>query len=67
MANTNEPANISYNFRGVPVEQLLDIYADLVGRTLLQDSSGPNAVPGDLTSYFVNENPIDPFGSQGGY
>ncbi len=42
--NAAEPADIIYNFPGVPVEQLLDIYADLVGRTLLRASSGPSAL-----------------------
>ena len=49
IVKTNEPAEISYNFPGVPVEQLLDIYADLVGRTILKASSGPGAVPKDAT------------------
>jgi general secretion pathway protein D len=44
-----EVADISYNFPGVPVKQLLDIYADLVGRTLLRATSGPEAVPDNTT------------------
>jgi general secretion pathway protein D len=38
-ANTNEVADITYNFPGVPVEQLLDIYGGLVGRTLLKGAA----------------------------
>ncbi len=33
---SGEVADISYNFPGVPLKQLLDIYADLIGRTLLR-------------------------------
>ena len=40
-----EEANIDYNFPAVPLDQLLDIYADLVNRTLLRSSQGPSAVP----------------------
>jgi general secretion pathway protein D len=55
---TNEPADIVYNFPGVPVEQLLDIYADLVGRTLLKSTSGPGAVPKDATIFLKTEGPL---------
>ncbi len=44
LAGTNEPADITYNFPSVPVGQLLDLYADLVGRTVLASSSGPSAI-----------------------
>jgi len=44
-----EVADISYNFPGVPIEQLLDIYADLVGRTLLRATSGASSVPSTTT------------------
>ena len=44
-----EVADISYNFPAVPVKQLLDIYADLVGRTLLRATTGPEAVPDNTT------------------
>lgn len=46
---TNETADIQYNFLGVPIDQLLDIYADLVGRTLLRSQSGASAIPKDAT------------------
>jgi len=48
-----EVADISYNFPGVPIKQLLDIYADLVGRTLLRATSGAEAVP-DTTTIVLN-------------
>ena len=44
MGRTNEAADISYDFPALPVGQLLDIYADLVGRTVLAASAGPSAV-----------------------
>ncbi len=56
---TGEPADISYNFPGVPVEQLLEIYADLRGRTLLRASTGPSAVNAkDTTIFLKTENPL---------
>jgi general secretion pathway protein D len=48
-----EVADITYNFPGVPIKQLLDIYADLVGRTLLRATAGPEAVP-DTTTIVLN-------------
>ncbi|HEY3861880.1 MAG TPA: secretin N-terminal domain-containing protein [Verrucomicrobiae bacterium] len=57
-ANTNEPADITYNFPGVPVEQLLDVYADLVGRTILRANSGQGAVPKDATITLKTENKL---------
>jgi general secretion pathway protein D len=48
-----EVANIEYNFIGVPIKQLLDIYSDLVGRTLLRATGGPEAVP-DTTTITLN-------------
>jgi general secretion pathway protein D len=48
-----EVADITYNFPGVPIKQLLDIYADLVGRTLLRATTGPEAVP-DTTTIVLN-------------
>jgi general secretion pathway protein D len=53
MSRNGELANISYNFPGIPIKQLLDIYADLVGRTLLRATSGPEAVP-DTTTIVLN-------------
>jgi general secretion pathway protein D len=44
-----EVADIYYNFPGVPIEQLLDIYADLVGRTLLRANAGPASVAATTT------------------
>jgi general secretion pathway protein D len=46
---TGEVADISYNFPAVPIDQLLDIYADLVGRTLLRATTGPDSVPATST------------------
>jgi general secretion pathway protein D len=57
-AKAQEVADITYNFPGVPVEQLLDIYADLIGRTLLRASSGPSAVPKDATVTLKTETPL---------
>ncbi len=51
--NTNEVADIEYHFVAVPLPQLLDIYADLIGRTLLHTPSGPQAVP-DTTTITLN-------------
>ena len=42
---TGEVADITYNFPAVPIDQLLDIYADLIGRTLLRAKAGPDSVP----------------------
>lgn len=44
-----EVADISYNFPAVPIDQLLDIYADLVGRTLLRATAGTESVPNTTT------------------
>ncbi|MGD0814802.1 MAG: secretin N-terminal domain-containing protein [Verrucomicrobiota bacterium] len=51
--DNGEVADITYNFPGIPIKQLLDIYADLVGRTLLRATSGPEAVP-DSTTIVLN-------------
>jgi general secretion pathway protein D len=48
-AKTNEVADIEYHFVAVPIPQLLDIYGDLIGRTLLRTTQGPNAVPDTMT------------------
>src|SRR5580658_6072139 len=52
-AGTNSPdgdkADISYTFPAIPVAQLLDIYADLVNRTLLTASGGQEAIPATAT------------------
>jgi hypothetical protein len=58
LGRTNDAADITYNFPGVPVDQLLDIYADLVGRTLLRSSSGPSAVPKDATIALKTQSPL---------
>jgi general secretion pathway protein D len=47
-----EVANITYDFIAVPINQLLDVYADLIGRTLLRATAGPEAVP-DTTSIML--------------
>jgi general secretion pathway protein D len=44
-ATAVEEANIEYHFPAVPLEQLLDIYSELVGRTLLRASVGASAIP----------------------
>lgn len=56
--NTVEAANISYNFPAVPVDQLLDIYAQLVGRTLLRAGSGAAAIPTTATVTLQTESPL---------
>jgi general secretion pathway protein D len=61
-AGTNSPdgdkADISYTFPAIPVPQLLDIYADLVGRTLLTASGGPEAIPANATVTLKTESPL---------
>jgi len=44
-----EVADITYNFPAVPIDQLLDIYADLIGRTLLRANVGADSVPATTT------------------
>jgi general secretion pathway protein D len=53
-----EVADITYNFPGVPIKQLLDIYADLVGRTLLRATSGPEAVPDTTTIVLTTQSKL---------
>jgi type II secretory pathway component GspD/PulD (secretin) len=53
-----EKADISYTFPAIPVEQLLDIYADLVGRTLLRASSGSEAIQPTATVTLKTESPL---------
>jgi hypothetical protein len=36
---TKELANITYNFQGIPMSQILEIYADLCGKKLVVDPS----------------------------
>ncbi|HEX3717642.1 MAG TPA: secretin N-terminal domain-containing protein [Verrucomicrobiae bacterium] len=60
-ASTNsapEKADIMYTFPAIPVEQLLDIYADLVGRTLLRSSAGPAAITPTQTVTLKTESPL---------
>jgi general secretion pathway protein D len=60
-ASTNaapEKADITYTFPAIPVEQLLDIYADLVGRTLLRSSAGPAAITPTQTVTLKTESPL---------
>lgn len=52
-----EPANISYNWT-MPVDQVLDIYAQLVGRTALHTSAGPMAVVGTSTITLKTQSPL---------
>jgi general secretion pathway protein D len=51
-------ADIHYDFPAIPVPQLLEIYADLVGRTLLYSSSGPAAVPATATVAIKTESDL---------
>jgi general secretion pathway protein D len=53
-----EKADISYTFPAIPVEQLLDIYADLVGRTLLRASVGSEAIQPTATVTLKTESPL---------
>ena len=56
--NTNEPATFTYDYPGIPVDQLLDQYADLVGRTILRSSSGQGAVPKDAIITLKTQSPL---------
>jgi hypothetical protein len=59
---TNSPdgdkADISYNFPAITVPQLLDIYADLVGRTMLFSSAGTAATTSTPTFTIETEGPL---------
>jgi general secretion pathway protein D len=55
---TNEPAEITYDFPAVPVDVLLDFYADLVHRTLLHTGVGQAAVSKDATITLKTESPL---------
>ncbi|MGA2749104.1 MAG: secretin N-terminal domain-containing protein [Verrucomicrobiota bacterium] len=61
-ASTNQPAgdvaDTTYNFPAIPVDQLLEIYADLVGRTLLRASSGAASVAATTTITLKTEHPL---------
>jgi general secretion pathway protein D len=47
-AKSADPADIHYDFTGgIPVQQLLELYQELVGRTLLYTTTGTAAVPKD--------------------
>jgi general secretion pathway protein D len=52
-------ADISYNFPAIPVDQLLEIYSSLVGRTLLRASSGAAAVSATTTIALKTESPLN--------
>lgn len=49
LQNNPDIADISYNFPAIPLDQLLDIYADLVGRTMLRATTSADAVQGTTT------------------
>ncbi|HUD83457.1 MAG TPA: secretin N-terminal domain-containing protein [Candidatus Saccharimonadales bacterium] len=53
-----DKADISYTFPAIPVEQLLDIYADLVNRTLLRASVGSEAIQPTATVTLKTESPL---------
>jgi general secretion pathway protein D len=55
---SNELAYISYNFPAIPVEELLDEYAELVGRTILRSSGGTGAVSKDATITLKTQSPL---------
>ncbi|HEX4120662.1 MAG TPA: secretin N-terminal domain-containing protein [Verrucomicrobiae bacterium] len=55
---TAEKADRTYNFPAIPVEQVLDIYADLVGRTLLRATTGPSAIPATATVTLQTQSPL---------
>ena len=57
-AKTGEPAEFNYDFPGIPVPQLLEIYQTLVGRTLLYTMTGPSAVPKDAIISLKTESPL---------
>ena len=46
-SNTNKQADLEYHLLSTPLDQVITIYADLVGRTILRSSSGPAMVPKD--------------------
>jgi general secretion pathway protein D len=48
LAKASEPPTLDYNFVGIPLDQLLDLYSKLVGRTLLRASQGASAIPGTM-------------------
>jgi general secretion pathway protein D len=53
-----EKADISYTFPAIPVEQILDIYSDLVGRTLLRASGGAAAIQPTATVTLKTQSPL---------
>jgi general secretion pathway protein D len=58
LGKDGDKADISYTFPAIPVEQLLDIYADLVGRTLLRATSGSESIPSTATVTLKTESPL---------
>jgi general secretion pathway protein D len=58
IGKTNDPADITYDFLGIPLDPLLDIYAELIHRTLLRSTSGPGAVPKDATIALKTQSPL---------
>jgi general secretion pathway protein D len=58
-AKTNaEVADYQFNFTGAPLKQLLDIYAELVDRTLIRAINGPEAVPDTTTIVLNTQHPV---------
>jgi Mg-chelatase subunit ChlD len=53
-----EPADITYNFSALPLPKLLDIYQELVGRTLIYSSAGSLKLPKDVTVAFKTQTPL---------
>jgi general secretion pathway protein D len=52
-----EPANISYNIN-MPVDEVLEIYAQLIGRTPLHTATGPMAVNGTTPITLKTQSPL---------
>ena len=57
-SKTNDLAYITYNFPSIPVEQLLDEYAELVGRTILRSNTGQGAVAKDAFITLKTQSPL---------
>lgn len=53
-----DAGDITYNFPAIPVDQLLDMYADLIHRTLLRASGGSSAVTATTAIALKTESPL---------
>jgi len=54
-----DPAIYDYDIPSMPIDELLDnIYAPLVGKTLLRSGTGPAAIPGTATITLKTQKPL---------